>query len=172
MPARVLVYCKKPLARLTTDMLVAELRNADLMTLAEALSLPEGEVAAVKHMWGCFRLVTDDPSSIDGAEIHWHETHRPIQIRRAPPLDGEIDETLENLPAGGGAGAERVREHLKATREIVEFEMGIPGSLELAATIAEVLAFHVAEEGDGIVWFYHREFAAPDRRAATLWKTE
>ena len=73
---------------------------------------------------------------------------------------------------GGGAGAERVREHLKATREIVEFQMGIPGSLELAATIAEVLAFHVAEEGDGIVWFYHREFAAPDRRAATLWKTE
>lgn len=42
----------------------------------------------------------------------------------------------------------------------------------LAATIAEVLAFYVAREGDGLVWFYHREFAAPESPGTTLWMTE
>ena len=43
--------------------------------------------------------------------------------------------------------------------------------LHLAATISEVLAFYLAERGDGIVWFYHRDFASPDDRATTLWQT-
>ena len=42
--------------------------------------------------------------------------------------------------------------------------MGIDGSLHLAATISEVVAFYLAERGDGIVWFYHREFASPESR--------
>ena len=44
----------------------------------------------------------------------------------------------------------------------------VAGSMHLAATIAEVLAFFVAERGDGVVLFYGREFAAPDDRGKTL----
>jgi hypothetical protein len=170
MPERVLVFCKTPVAGITPAMLVAELRDADLMTLAECLDLPEGESAAVKTMWKHFRLEHADAKDLDGVELHWHEKHRPIQVRRGPPLGGELAELLEGLEGVKSKGAARVRKHLKETLEVAEFEMGIPGSLDLAATISEVLAFFVAERGDGIVLFYNREFASPENRGATLLK--
>ncbi|MFN7974881.1 MAG: hypothetical protein U0166_21440 [Acidobacteriota bacterium] len=171
MPARVLVYCKKPVAHLTAEMLLRELRDADLMTLAECLDLPGGEEAAVREMWRHLRM-TPETGTLDGLAISWHATQRPIVVEAGPPLPGEIDEMLEHLPRSSAIGEERVRDHLGATREVVGFDMGIDGSLDLAATISEVLAFFVAEQGDGIVWFFGREFAAPDDRCATLWSTE
>ena len=168
MPARVLVFCKKSIVGLTPAMLLAELRDADLMTLAECLELPGGESAAVREMWKHFRLEQASASDIDGVELHWHSKHRPIQVRRGPPLGDELAELGEGLEKLKSKGAVRVRKHLEAVVEVVEFEMGIPGSLDLAATIAEVLAFFVAERGDGLVLFYNREFAAPDDRGATL----
>ena len=170
MPARVLVFCRKSVAGLTSAMLVTELRDADLMTLAECLNLPEGESAAVRAMWKHFRAEEDDTTDIDGLELHWHASHRPIQVRRGPPLGGELQELGAELASLKSKGAKRVREYLAATVEVVEFEMGIPGSLDLAATIAEVLAFFVAERGDGVVLFYNREFAAPDDRGRTILK--
>ncbi len=166
MAARVLVFAKKSVAGLASAQLVAELRDADLMTLAEVLKLPEGETAAVRAMWKIFRIEEDRQDDLDGVELHWHPEHRPIQIRRGPPLEGELDEVREQI--GKKRGARRVFDALDATTEVIEFEMGIPGSMHLAATIAEVLAFFVAERGDGVVLFYGREFAAPDDRGKTL----
>jgi hypothetical protein len=140
------------------------------MTLAEVLELAGGEAAAVKAMWQCFRLEHDEGNDIDGVELHWHAEHRPIQVRRGPPLGGELDELLEELQEATSNGSNRVRDHLAMTTEVVEFEMGVQGSLDLAATISEVLTFFIAERGDGIVLFSHREFAAPDDRGATLLK--
>ena len=171
LPARVLVYCRRSVAETPASALVSELQGADLMTLAECLDLPGGEEAAVDEMWKRFRVEPAE-GTIDGLEIHWHEQQRPIQIECGPPLDGEIEETLDNLPPSDLPGAARVREHLAATREVVSLEMGIDGSLHLAATISEVLAFYLAERGDGIIWFYHREFASPEDRAATLWRPD
>ena len=171
MPARVLIYCKKSVADVTADMLADELHEVDLVTLAEALDLPEGEEAAVEKMWSHLRI---EPvgSTIHGLEIHWHEHQRPIQLECGPPLPGEMAETLEELPDSDLPEAIGVREHLAATTQIVALEMGIDGSHHLAATISEVVAFYLAERGDGIVWFYHREFASPEDRGATLWQTE
>jgi hypothetical protein len=56
---------------------------------------------------------------------------------------------LDNLPESDDPGVIRVREQLRATREVIELEMGIGGSFHLAATIAEVLAFWIAELGGG-----------------------
>ncbi|MCX5744322.1 MAG: hypothetical protein NT062_17670 [Proteobacteria bacterium] len=64
-----------------------------------------------------------------------------------------------------------MREHLSKSVEVVGFELGASGSLHLGATISEVLAFYVAEQGEGVVWFYAREFASPHDRGATLWQT-
>jgi hypothetical protein len=171
MPARVLVYCKTSVAEVTADMLVNELRDADLITLAESLDLPEGEDAAVQKMRDQLRF---EPAggTIHGLEIHWHEHQRPIQVECGPPLPGEIEEMLEGLPDSDLPNAMGVRAHLATTTEVVALEMGIDGSNHLAATISEVVAFYLAERGDGIVWFYHREFASPQDRGATLWQTE
>ena len=109
MPARVLVFCRKSVAGLTSAMLVTELRDADLMTLAECLNLPEGESAAVRAMWKHFRAEEDDTTDIDGLELHWHASHRPIQVRRGPPLGGELQELGAELASLKSKGAKRVR---------------------------------------------------------------
>jgi hypothetical protein len=171
MPARVLVFCKRSVAHLTAESLLHELKAADLMSLAESLELPEGEEAAVEEMWQRLRIEGGE-HGLGSIEIHWHGTQRPIQVGCEPPLHGEIDETLEDLPEDDTQAARRVREHLRATLEVVDFEMGIDGSHHLAATITEVLAFYLAREGDGLVWFYHREFASPDDPGEALWITE
>jgi hypothetical protein len=170
MPARVLVFCKQPIVGVTAAQVTDELRNADLMTLAEVHDLPGGEWAAVESMWKVFRIDDGEPT-LDGASIVWHAEQRPIQIAIGPPLDGEIAETLENLPDDEGGGPDRVRAHLAATVSILCFEMGVGGSNNLAATISEVIAFYVAKRFDGLVWFFHDEFASPDRRGAALWDT-
>jgi hypothetical protein len=167
-PERVLVFCKRSVAGLTASELVRELRDADLMTLAEVLQLPEGEEEAVRTMWQCFRLEPADASDLDGIELHWHAEQRPIQVRRGPPLHDEVSELLEGMKELVPKSLKRVREHLEKTVEVVEFELGIPGAHHLAATITEALAFFVAERGDGLVLFYHREFASPDARGDTL----
>ncbi|MGC4119854.1 MAG: hypothetical protein QM765_35815 [Myxococcales bacterium] len=165
MPARILVFCKKSVDHVTAKMVTEELKLADLCTLAETLDLPEGEEAAVDAMWEQFQIASEG-GSLNGAELHWHASQRPVQVRVGPPVAGELEETMELLPKN--KGGKRVRSHLEQTRFVVEFEMGIDGSNHLAATISEVTAFLFAEQGDGLVWFFHREFAAPDDRGATL----
>jgi hypothetical protein len=61
--------------------------------------------------------------------------------------------------------------HLRRCEEIVDLELGVDDSLHLGATLAEALAFYIAAQGDGLVWFYHHDWASPADRGATLWVT-
>lgn len=172
MPARVLVFCTQPVPRTTAAELEAALHGADLLTLAECHDLPEGEYAAVDELWRHFRIDTPDASDVLAADIAWHAEQRPVQLSIGPPIPGELQETLDEwLTHAETPAVKRVRDHVSRTVTIVSFEMGIPGSNHLAATITEVLAFHFAERADGLVWFYHRDFVSPDDRGATLLTT-
>jgi hypothetical protein len=64
-----------------------------------------------------------------------------------------------------------VRAHLGETRSVVYIQLGIADPNQLAATIGEVLAFHIAEAGDGLVRFYDREWASPTHRGVAIWST-
>jgi hypothetical protein len=172
MPARINVYCRRPTARLTADALRRELDDADLMTLAEHLELPEGEEAAVRAIRPHLRVEAAPGPELRYAEIRWKPAGRPIQISRATEVAAELAETLENLPAGDTPGARRVRAHLANCQEIIHFEMGIDDSLHLGSVLGEVLAFRFAEEGDGLIWFYYRDWASPEDRGLRLWTTE
>jgi hypothetical protein len=178
MPARVNVYCAKSVAHVTLEMMREELAVADLMTLAEVLELPEGEEAAVRKMEPHLRIEGgrdrhgNMSPELEYAEVYWKpQPSRPIQIERVEDVREEIAETLENLPESDSAGARRVREHLARVVEVVYFEMGIDDSMHLAATLSEVLAFMIAEQGDGLVWFYRRDWASPEDRGENLWTT-
>jgi hypothetical protein len=169
MPARINVYCRKSVAHLTPEMFRHELSMADLFTLAECLHLPEGEEAAVKAMRPHLRVEGEAPFVY--AEVHCKPEGRPIQISRRVDVEGELIETIENLPLSETPGAQQVKEQLRLTKEIVHFEMGISDSNHLGAVLAEVLAFFIAEQGEGLVWFYHRDWASPTDRGANLWNT-
>jgi hypothetical protein len=73
------------------------------MTLAEVHDLPGRE------------CIEGGEPTLDGASIMWHAEQRPIQVSIGPPLDGEIAETLENLPEDEGSGPDRVRAYVAAT---------------------------------------------------------
>jgi hypothetical protein len=169
-PARITVYCRAADVRPDPAAMLRELRDADLMTLAEVLDLPEGEEAAVEAMWPHLRI----DRAGDTVEVHWRPGGRPIQLDAVHGDEAAAYRTAlleEELPPADGPGARRVVAHLREVRSIVFLEMGLADSNHLAATIGEVLAFHLAETGDGLVWFYHRDWAAPDARATTLWTT-
>jgi hypothetical protein len=172
MPARVLVFCRRSVAHLTAEALKRELDDADLYTLAEELDLPGGEEAAVDAMRPRLHIEAQPGPEFTRADVHWKESGRPLQIERVVDVAAEIEETLENLPEADTAGAREVREHLRACTEIVDLELGFDDIVDLGAPLAEVLAFHIAEQGDGLVWFYHRDWASPRDRGATLWTTE
>jgi len=170
MPARINVYCRCADMRPDPQALLDEIKAADLMTLAEDLNLPEGEEAAVEAIWPHLRVVRVG----SGVEVHWKANGRPIQIEvvHGDKVAAYIDELIQvELPPSDEPGAHRVRMHLSETRSIVYMEMGISDSNHLGATIGEVVAFFLAEVGEGLVWFYHRDWASPDDRATTIWTT-
>ncbi len=151
MPAHVDIYCKNSIARVTADELRRELDDADLMTLAECLDLPGGEEAAVREMRPHLKV-----SGGDGAEAKAH-----------------VRELVEEwLPEADDEGARAVLKHLGECNEIVYIEMGLDDSNHLGATLAEVIAFHLAERGNGLVYFYSRDWASPKDRGENLWTTE
>jgi hypothetical protein len=172
MPARVNIYCRGSTAHVTAEDLRREIGTADLMTLAECLDLPEGEEAAVEAMWPHLRVSGDNGVF----EVQWKPPGgRPLQI---DTVDGErargdLAELLqEELPEPEDDAARAVCSHLRECREIIYIEMGIDDSNHLGATLAEVIGFYLAAEGDGLVWFYHREWASPKDRGSNLWTTE
>jgi hypothetical protein len=169
MPARVTVYCRDEV-RLRVADLRAAIDEADLMTLAEGLDLPEGEEAAVDAMWPHLRFDAADDAPLAVTHLRWAPDRRPIRIERVLDIRADIAEILDELPRAG-RGARRVRAHLAACTNLVDFEMGIDDSQHLAATLSEVLAFAIAERFGGLVWFYRREWAGPDDRGETILTT-
>jgi hypothetical protein len=107
------------------------------------------------------------------AEVHWKKEGRPIQIERVTGdrVATDVEETIENSLTSEDPGARRVVEHLRGVTEIVYLEMGINDSLHLGATLAEALAFFIAAQGNGLVWFYHRDWASPNDRGASIFTT-
>lgn len=167
MPARTHVFCKRPVA-IDAAWLLDVLRAADLMTLAEFLEPPpDDEEALVDEMWKILRIDRDTPP----LELHWSDEHRPIQLSVYDDelREGVIGETIDEVD-DESAGAERVRQHVAATRQIVGFELGFGGADSLGGILVEELAYAIAERGDGIIWFWHRAFASADDRSNAIWQ--
>jgi hypothetical protein len=169
------VYCRRADVQLDPDDLFRAVDEADLMTLAEVLDLPEGEEAAVEAA----EPYLSAEWAGDAVNFYW-KAGRPLRVEvlHGDRATDDVAELVENLPstssdgsdgAAGSDGEQRVRAHLRETRSIVYIQMGIDDSNHLGATIGEVLAFHIAEQADGIVRFYDREWAAPADRGVAIW---
>jgi len=167
-PARINIYCRHADVVLDPQAMLHEIKLADLMTLAEDLDLPEGEEAAVEAIWPHLRVELAGGT----VEVYWKPEGRPIQIDvvGGDEVRGYIAEMVEEqLPPAEHPGALRVLAHLAETRSIVFIQMGVADSHHLGATIGEVLAFAIAEAGDGLVLFYERDWASPDDRGENIW---
>ncbi len=162
------VYCGSRIELDVKDMR-EELATADLKTLAEAVFDTDEEAArALESAAGQLRIERHGAE----IEVHWKSAGRPLQIRAVSgtAAEGDIAEVLaQRLPAGSGPGPDRVRAQLARSRQVVYLEMGVNEAKGLGAVFGEVLAFRLAAAGDGLVWLFDRQWAAPDDRAVPIW---
>jgi len=106
------VYCRRADVRLDPEAMLDQIKTADLMTLAENLNLPEGEVAAVRAIRPHLRVV----GAGGGVEVHWKADGRPIHmdVAHGDRVAAYIDALLKGeLPPSDVPGAHRVRAHLR-----------------------------------------------------------
>ena len=166
-----IVYCRRQV-RLDAEAMRCELDVADLWTVAEALDLADAEMdTAIESISGCLRLESADDSG-ESVDVHWKPAGRPIQISSVTGKQAlqDIAETLEEvLPSASDLALAQVRDHVSQCQQVVYFEMGIKDFENLGAAIAWVLAFLVAEAGDGLVLYHHKDWISPGDRAVTIW---
>lgn len=162
------VYCRHPI-ELDADAMRREIESADLWTLAESLDLSSLNIMVGVESLRLHLRIEAVGSSIN---VHWKPAGRPIHVTTllGPAAAAEAAETMSEFVADATvAGSLRVRECLRSCEQIVHFEMGGADAQHLGAPLGEVLAFSVAEAGDGLVWFFGREWASPADRGTTIW---
>lgn len=162
------MYCGSQV-ELDVEQLRDELAMADLLTLAEAVYDTDEAAADAVAMATKYLRIERYGAEI---EVHWKSVGRPLQIRAVSGSAAEKDiaEVLtDRLPAATGPGPDRVRAQLARTRQVVYLEMGGTDAKGIGAVLGEIIAFRLAEAGDGLVWLFDREWAAPDNRGAAIW---
>ena len=171
MPSRVNVYCRRSVDHVDAASIRRALGDADLYTMAEGLNFPEGdEETAVDAMRPHLRVD-------EQLDIYWKpDPSRPIQISivSGPDAQGYLVEEISELEArddGDSLEAQRVLAHLRECQSIVYLEMSLDAPETLCGVLAEVVAYHFATEGDGLIWFYFTSWAAPDDWSAAIWTT-
>ncbi|MET7771845.1 hypothetical protein [Nocardia sp. NPDC005366] len=162
------VYCESRI-ELDVKELRDELATADLRTLAKAVF--DSDEEAARALEAATRNLRIERYGAE-IEVRWKSAGRPLQIRAVSgaAAEGDIAEVLaERLPAASGPGPDRVRAQLARSQQVVYLEMAANDAKGLGAVFGEVLAFRLAAAGDGLVWLFDREWAAPDDRAVPIW---
>jgi hypothetical protein len=156
MAAWMTVYCRKPLAGVTADSILAALEASDLYIAAEACGLDDEEAAveAIRPY-----LAVEDIGDVRGPLFRVY--YRPRNLRQvdvhlwtdpevvAEELD-EADEWLEELD-------EKVRKavlrRLKGVVTVVAVEIGWTqlGNRDMGVVLGSEVAIHLAREADGVL---------------------
>lgn len=115
-----------------------------------------------------------EPAADAGAliDVHFAASGRPLQISTASGREAEaqITETMAEFPIESQeAGVLLVREHLNMCVQVINIEMEPDAVGAVGAELGGELAYAIAEDGEGLVWFFDRDWVSPSDRATTLW---
>lgn len=146
------VFCRRPVV-LEPARISDVLEDADLDDPAEARAEPAADAGAL-------------------LDVHYGASGRPLQISAASGREAEaqITETMAEFPIESQeAGVLLVREHLNMCVQVVNIEMEAGAAGDLCRTLGGELAYAIAADGDGLVWFFDRDWVSPSDRATTLW---
>ncbi|MQA95283.1 MAG: hypothetical protein GEV11_11790 [Streptosporangiales bacterium] len=131
--------------------------------------------AGVRHGLPDLRVETarDAGASID---VHYRADGRPIQLSTLVGREaaGQVTETLAELPLESKeAGVLLVREHLNMCVQVINIELDAAAEGDLGTVLGTVLgaelAYAIAEDGDGLVWLFDREWISPADRTTPVW---
>ncbi|MEV6067463.1 hypothetical protein AB0L82_12995 [Nocardia sp. NPDC052001] len=142
--------------------------SADLWTLAEGFFENDAEVEdALEHALVNLRIDADAEVSVG-----WKTEGRGMRVWHALGADvvAQVGEVLgEHLIDAVGPGPDRIRAHLAETTQVVNIEMSVEDSHRLGAVFGSVIALRIAEEAEGLVWYFDQEWVDPHKPAETLW---
>jgi hypothetical protein len=152
MAIRYTVYCKRSVAGVTPQQLLAGARVADLYTIAENDDIPNEVIEdALRQL----RIENVDPSGFRFYRLCYRPTgKRQIDVERWQTEDevrAVSDEVLEDLEAKGHSAVERIRAHLQQTVDIVNASFGSSPGEQMAPVLASEVARWLAEQFDGII---------------------
>ncbi|GAA2461373.1 hypothetical protein ACFOS0_20140 [Nocardia seriolae] len=121
-----------------------------------------------------------EPILLDGDEIRrrieiadlwtWAET----LYDEEELAEAAAESVLANLrihadAASAGPGPGLIRGHLAAVRHVINIEMSAADSTSMGAVLGEIVALELAAAGDGLVWFFGKDWVSPEDRAGTVW---
>lgn len=152
MAAWLSVYCKQSVGHLTPQDLLERISVADFWTLAEWYDLPEEQVGPARAQ---LRIESAGEEGFDVYELHYREPgHRPVFVRRwaAPALvREEIGEALGKLQIFRSPAADRVRDHVRQTSEVIGIELGWSQTEDMGIAFAYEVARTLARMGRGVI---------------------
>jgi hypothetical protein len=152
MGIRYTAYCKKSVAHVTPDQLLAGVKRADLHTIAENNDVPED---AIVSALGQLRIENVDPSGFRFYRFSYRpEGKRQIDVERwvtGDEVRGVAAEVLENLEADGHPALARIRTHLLESVDIVSASFGSSPGEAMAVVLASEVTRWLAEQFDGII---------------------
>lgn len=150
MAARATIWCKKPVTIGLAE-LYRELASIDWYTLGEGWGLDED---AVEEALGGLAIAGE---GLDDAEVRWGPG-RPLQIRSITGAD------LEEMRAEQDKVPASATEAVSSAVQGWDLELGWSQIEGFGGALAFVVAFALAESGDGVIDFYGEQwFAAADR---------
>jgi hypothetical protein len=158
MSAWVMIYCKRSLADVTPQQVLAGIDDADWWTLPEIYGIEDEAVvdAALKHLR--IKAFPDDEPGKHLWELHYRPNRprgvRQVQIERYsdPSLVAEeVQEERRALSRARKPDAKLIREHLAKVRETVGIELGWDQLDTMAAVLAYEVATWLARVGSGLI---------------------
>ncbi|MGV9408802.1 hypothetical protein ACWDOP_02715 [Nocardia sp. NPDC003693] len=159
------VYCRETI-RLEPERIRGWIEVADLATWAETV-YDDDELAAAAADSVAANLRVHPGSPL---EVHWTESGHPLLISVNTIPAEEVSEILDEVIAEAtGPGPERIRDHLAAVRLAINIEMSAADSRSMGAVLGEIVALELAAAGDGLVWFFDKDWVSPEDPADTVW---
>ena len=160
MPAWLTVYARRSADPVTPARLLAELRAADLETLAEAHDV------APKLARAAEAALRVDGETLDGLEIRYRAPElRPIQVQ-VWTSPARVAEEIEELHDGGRSLPQEIEAVLEEVMEVVAFELGFGMYDDMGIVIAWEAARIVAHATRGVVRDDDKRWSLVDERGS------
>jgi hypothetical protein len=150
---RYTVYCTKSAAHVTPEQLLAGVREADLLTIAENDDVPDDVAETAVSNLAITDLQPERPFTF------YRLIYRPGPVRQIDverwsspdEVEGDIAELLEDLEAGAEPLLPRIRPHLESVVDVVSASFGSAPGEAMAPILASEVARWLAEHFDGII---------------------
>jgi len=147
------VYCKKSVADVTPEQMLAGVNEADLETLAESYDVPDSAIRSARDGLGIVNVDAEQGFHL------YRLVYRPGDVRQidvqrwltTEAVRDVLAEVVEDLEVEGHALLPRIRTHFEGVVDIVDASFGFSEGEVMAPILASEITRWLAEQYVGII---------------------